>query len=627
MLIFKKYIICIWGMLILLSCTNRRPEHSLALLPELVQAENVMYAHPDSALHILERMTAPKASDKYQHATWCLLLTQAKIKNYVELGTDSLISIAYNYFRQHDDYPQRKALAGYVQGIYYNDERHDGKTALKYYLEAATEIERTEDYQLAYFIYAGIGEVYAFRSLPDYAIETYQKAYNFAKLSDNKAYVSLSLSFLGRAYSIKPDADKSIDYYKKALEVAKETDDKTSITIALNELASVYREFLKDHKQALTYALEALRINKDKESLQNYLTVGEIYRQLKMNDSAQYYLSKAATSDNIFTQCGAYQALYYLNRNIPQNYANAITYCDKFYACIDSITKIKHGKEIIAMKEKYDHEKLLNEKKTLQIENERIIRNALYISLFIVVIIACLAFLYQRKLIQKERTIQMQEEQLRSYSLQMLDNEMQMTQNEVHIAQLSEQLAANEGLQETMTEQQNGLDELKKKNDILQVETTLLQQNMSEYSHEMQGKLKTQLASFDAITEINARLRNRERSLCKLLISSIEPLNSLINSPKILTVTQWAEVEKNINILYDNFTFRLKEQFPSFTDNDLQVCCLMKLHIPVSDIAVILNISPAAISKRKQRLKEQITKEIGDCFSKTYTLDMWAWDY
>ena len=42
-----------------------------------------------------------------------------------------------------------------------------------------------------------------------------------------------------------------------------------------------------------------------------------------------------------------------------------MTYCDKFYTCIDSITKIKHGKEIIAMKEKYDHEKLLNEKKNI----------------------------------------------------------------------------------------------------------------------------------------------------------------------------------------------------------------------------------------------------------------------
>lgn len=626
MFLSNKYIICIWGILLVLSCTNTHTESSPTLLPELAQAENCMYAYPDSALHILEKMTPPKVADKYQYATWCLLLSQAKIKNYVELESDSLISIGYKYFQQQEN-PQRKALAGYLEGIYYNDEKHDAETALKYYLEAATEIEKTKDYQLAYFIYAGIGEIYVFRSLADYAIDAYQKAYNYTKLSKNKAHMSLALSFLGRAYSIKPDANNSISYYKKALDVAKETNDKTSITIALNELAVVYAAFLKDYKQSLTYALEALRMSKDHKSLQNYLTVGDIYRQLKMNDSAQYYLDRAATSDNIYTVCGAYQALYYLNRTIPQNYAKAMIYCDKFYTCIDSISKIEHDKKIISMKEKYEHEKLQNEKKTLQIENEQIIRNNLYFLLSIVIIIACLIYLYQCKLIQKERTIQIQEEQLRIYSLQIHENEMQMAQNKVHITQLSEQLAANEGLHETMLELQNGLDELKKRNENLQKETTLLQQNMAEYSQKMQGKLKTQLTSFDAMAEENTRLHNREELLCKLLIPYIKPLDSLIKSPKQLTIVQWAEVEENINKLYNNFTLRLKEQFPSFTNNDLQVCCLIKLRITVSDIAKILNISPASVSKRKQRIKEQIIKELGDNFDKSQLIDIWIWDY
>lgn len=626
MLLSNKYIVCIWGILLVLSCTNTHTESSPTLLPELAQAENCMYAYPDSALHILEKMTPPKVTDKYQYATWCLLVSQAKIKNYVELESDSSISISYKYFQQKED-PQRKALAGYLEGIYYNDEKHDAETALKCYLEAATEIEKTEDYQLAHLIHAEIGHIYAYRSLVDYATSAYQKAYDFAKLSNNKRYIALSLSYIGRAYSIKPDMDKAIDYYEAAIKIAKEADDKQLLTPGiLNELASVHVR-IQNNKQALIYALEALHTNKENESLQNYLTVGNIYRQLKINDSAQYYLDRAATSDNIYTACGAYQSLYYLNRTIPQNYAKAMTYCDKFYTYIDSITKIKHGKEIIAMKEKYDHEKLLNEKKTLQIENEQIIRNNLYILLFIVIVIACLIFLYQRKLIQKERTIQMQEEQLRIYSLQIHENEMQMAQNKVHIMQLSEQLAANEGLHETMMEQQNGLNELKKRNENLQKETILLQQNMAEYSQNMQGKLKTQLTSFDAIAEENSRLRNREEFLCKLLIPYIKPLDSLIKSPKQLTIVQWAEVEENINKLYNNFTLRLKEQFPSFTNNDLQVCCLIKLRISVSNMAEILNISPASVSKRKQRIKEQIIKELGDSFDKSQLIDIWIWEY
>lgn len=628
MLLSNKYIVCIWGILLVLSCTNTHTESSPTLLPELAQAENCMYAYPDSALHILEKMTPPKVTDKYQYATWCLLLSQAKIKNYVELESDSLISISYKYFQQKED-PQRKALAGYLEGIYYNDEKHDAETALKCYLEAATEIEKTEDYQLAHLIHAEIGHIYAYRSLVDYATSAYQKAYDFAKLSNNKRYIALSLSYIGRAYSIKPDMDKAIDYYEAAIKIAKETDDKQFLTPdILNELASVHTR-IPNYKQALQYAMDALKINKKnhRNSSQNYLTIGNIYRNLRMKDSAQYYLEKAILSDNIYTTCCAYQALYYLNRNTPQSYSKSMQYCDKFYTYLDSITKIKHGEEIIAMKEKYEHEKLLNEKKTLQIDNERIIRHSLYIILSIVILIAILIYIYQRKLIQKGNTIQTQEEQLRMYSQQIHENEMQMEQNEIYIAQLSEQLNTNQGLHDAIAEQQNALNEFRLKNEKLQKETALIQQNMAEHSQKMQGKLKTQLADFNAVAEENTRLRKREEFLCNQLISQIKLLDSLIKAPKALTAYEWAEVEKEINRLYDNFTQRMRKQFPTLSDNDLQVCCLIKLHLSVTNMADILNISPTSVSKRKQRLKEQIIKELGDDFDKSQLIDIWIWRY
>ncbi len=62
-------------------------------------------------------MTPPKVTDKYQYATWCLLLSQAKIKNYVKLESDSLISIGYKYFQQKEN-PQRKALLRDIWKVY-----------------------------------------------------------------------------------------------------------------------------------------------------------------------------------------------------------------------------------------------------------------------------------------------------------------------------------------------------------------------------------------------------------------------------------------------------------------------------------------------------------------------------
>ena len=68
------YLIII-GVCILSSC-NMQQRGSGALPKELVQAENIMYENPDSALHILQAMPIP--SEKEAHATWALLLTQAK---------------------------------------------------------------------------------------------------------------------------------------------------------------------------------------------------------------------------------------------------------------------------------------------------------------------------------------------------------------------------------------------------------------------------------------------------------------------------------------------------------------------------------------------------------------------
>lgn len=74
------------------SC-NWQKKGNGALPMELVQAENVMYENPDSALHILQTMPIP--TDKEAHATWALLLAQAKYKCNIA-QSDSLVNIAHH---------------------------------------------------------------------------------------------------------------------------------------------------------------------------------------------------------------------------------------------------------------------------------------------------------------------------------------------------------------------------------------------------------------------------------------------------------------------------------------------------------------------------------------------------
>ena len=91
-------------LLLTMGCNRPTPN---TLCNELLQAEELMYPAPDSALHILQSMTPP--ADELNRATWALLLTQAKYKCFVD-QSDSLVNVAYDYFIKGDD-AQKKALS------------------------------------------------------------------------------------------------------------------------------------------------------------------------------------------------------------------------------------------------------------------------------------------------------------------------------------------------------------------------------------------------------------------------------------------------------------------------------------------------------------------------------------
>lgn len=227
---------------ILLTGCKQKKDTLQTLLPPLVKAEHIMYEYPDSALHILQEMQMPASSDKLQKATWALLLTQAKYKNYIEEVEDStLINIAYNYFMQQED-AQRRAMVLYYKGILC---KKAGKTeeAQKLYLAAIEEVEKLEDYQLAHLIYVELGEFYVFRELYEDAFKNFEKALHYAELANNDKYICSSYIFLARAISALNQMNTSIEYYQKAILLAEKIKDNYLCSGAMNEFGRNIYEY------------------------------------------------------------------------------------------------------------------------------------------------------------------------------------------------------------------------------------------------------------------------------------------------------------------------------------------------------------------------------------------------
>ena len=599
----------------LISCTHNK-NYTTTFQPELAKAEAIMYRYPDSALHILQGIQPDNPSDNEQYATWALLMTQAQYKNQIE-QSDSLINIAYSYFTKHDN-AQRKALALYYKGIL-RHESHHAEDALSFYLEAATEIEKTNDYQLGFLINSEVGLMYLYRKLNDYAMEYFEKAHHNAELSDNQTYIAFSFIYIARAFSQKKQYNKAIEYYEKAIKIGQVNNYPTILASAMNETSFL---FLKtgENKKALQYAKDCIKI---KKTDQRIFSLGDTYRYLKMYDSAYFYLNQACLSPNIHTARSAYQALYYISQE-EKDYKKAVEYSNKLWFYQDSIGKTDRNKALIEMQEKYDQQKIINENNLSQIKKDRIIRNVLIALIILSFIIAITNYLYQRKIVSQKQEISEKEEKIRYFTMKIHENETLINRNKMRIEELTIQMEGSLEIKEQWKEQNKIRQEIQQQNETLKLENNNLQNHISNYAQSLKEKSK-ELEAMEHLSKENQYLHKREAFLCNQLIKQTELFNKL-KTTKYIDNKLWQEIKEKIDLLFDNYTKRLCHQIPSLTDGDIQICCLIKLRFSNGDIANMLAISPTSVSKRKLRLKERIVQEIGS-LGENQSLDLWLMEY
>lgn len=109
-----RYYIFLFFLLLAVGCRQR------TVMPLLEKAASLMNCSPDSSQLLLESIERPEELPIEEYATWCLLVTQARDKNYVEHTSDSVIDIAVRYFVGKED-PHRKAHAYYCKGRVLSD--------------------------------------------------------------------------------------------------------------------------------------------------------------------------------------------------------------------------------------------------------------------------------------------------------------------------------------------------------------------------------------------------------------------------------------------------------------------------------------------------------------------------
>jgi hypothetical protein len=116
-----------------------------------------------------------------------------------------------------------------------------------------------------------------------------------------------------------------------------------------------------------------------------------------------------------------------------------------------------------------------------------------------------------------------------------------------------------------------------------------------------------------AIREAKRHLQEltEQIALNQRIIRSNENLIQTINGqlkglPRPVTPEEGRQLMDETEEIHSGFVEDLHRTFPNLSDLDILACCLVKLNFTTSEIAVIMGVDVASVSKRKLRMKEHM---------------------
>lgn len=467
---------------------------------------------------------------------------------------------------------------------------------------------------------SSLGKLYLYRNFERYALEACSKAYDYAVKDSNKRYQMGSLQYLARCYCLLDKLPAAIETYQKCMEIALELgleNDEYYYGVQ-HEIALVYTNSCEYEKSLCILRPFPVKYRSNSLIGKNLFSLGKL-------DSAFYYLNKALNTDNVYTKESVYRYLYRLCDN--SKYRQYLkTYCDSLLFYTDSVMSLDKGKEIIAYKEKYDHQKLITEQQRLKLEKADAQRLMFIITICLIVAIAVVAYLYQKRLVRKETTIRKQSEKLQDYMLQLHEYETQLMQNNRYMEELKEQLSGQEMNSEELHEYREQIDSLQVENSRLSEKINSLQHHINDYSSKL-DKARREADKFRNLSEENLYLKQRERVLADYVADNDRLVKELREKCRVLENKEWEALEDVCESVYGNFITRLQSFCPTLTKQELHLCVLIRLRFGNAQLATIFAVSPASISQKKFRLKKHISESLKNGLPEEMTLDRWITEF
>ncbi|MCS2607666.1 tetratricopeptide repeat protein [Parabacteroides distasonis] len=503
-------------------------------------------------------------------ARWCMLSGKVADTLYTDLPYVQQLRRAQAYYESHGTGQEQARIGLYLGRSYVEDK--DNELAMKAYLQALDIALRCQDYNQAGYICSYMGDLYHFDG--DYLLgkDKYKKAEQYFRKVGNMRSAAFALRDVGRMYVFADSSEVGLRYLLEADTIIAELGDSSDIGYISNGIGNVY-SVLGNIELAKQYLWKSINVS-ELDNAPDYSALAGVYIEEGDFKNARLCLEQA----NIIPTLNENTHIsiiynYYELEKAEGNIENALTYLEQYNEAADSILALQNKANIVKTEKAYNHLKISLENTQLKMDKQWTF------ILLVTSITVCLLllFVYQLQMNKKNKRIYVQQIDIEQKNIELLK-----LQNSLNIKQ---------------RELQDLFDKLSKEDELL---------NISYSRAKLEERYERTKQEEKSIIQRIAEQRNN------LFLSSMIARKVIKLSQKVIPGTTksplsekyWRNIITQANEVYPS----LEKKFSEFnmTLADLRYCYLVLFHLDTISEAILLNIQPDSVNKRRQRVRQKL---------------------
>lgn len=566
----KVLVHCIWSLLAIVATACSKQ----TVLDDLEHIKSVGNENPQTALVMLDSLEFEiRESNDYVKSKYDLLRIRLNDKADNTPNSDIIIKRLIGYFEREGTQIEKQEVYYYAGSVY--RDLQDTPQALEYFFKSLDFAQNNKDCDSTM-----LQNAYSNLCYLQYRVQNYDDAVSMAEkelsiCKQLKTDCVLPYLHLGSAYLALNSSMQAKNAFNLAYEHIKTSKDISKHQNSLVYLLCDYSEL--GETQRAKECISLIEIN----PLVDYsafacMAFAQYYESSNQNDSATIYCKRILEDGtDIYNMYDAAKLLYRICKK-SGNREEAGKYADIYMQLSDSLDFGKRQELAATVNNEYQYHLDQKKEQTLKDERERY-KNTLTIVVMTTILLASIAYiLYVRR-----RNKHLKEVVTLSAELQRVSNDDK--QLRADIAKKEQELKQSK---KSLAESTDELANVKR--ELLRVNVEL-----SEYGEALKDK-EQQLAE----------RMDQNKTFIKLLHQSelegkaedvIYAIRQSSTGKKNMKSADWKQLYQAVDELYPLFKDRLLKELGTFTEQQMQVCYLMRIGLSKPQIQNMTNLSRVTV--------------------------------